>query len=120
MNRDIKIKSIAFCVLAIALAVSWPARANTIFLTCGSNSFTVDLTNHTVNNLPASITSTAIDWQKTSYPEPGGSAVSYSHIDRIAGTYMTYFTAHFPNGVTNDSPRDTHPCTAGSAPATKF
>src|ERR1039457_462086 len=60
MNRGIKF--VPFCVLATILTASCPARANTIIFQCGT-SFAVDLKNNTVNNQPATINATAIDWQ---------------------------------------------------------
>src|SRR5260370_1155680 len=111
---------VALVALVLLLATSQIARANMIYLNCGSDTFTVDLTNSTVDNNPATISTTAIDWQRTDYPQPGGSALNHFHIDRTTGTFTRYFTAHFPNGVVRDSPLVTQPCTVGSQPATKF
>ena len=107
MNHDIKIKAISFCVLATALTASWPAQADTIFLKCGTfNIFTVDLTNKTVQNIPASITPLSIDWQNT-----GGEFVVHFHIDRAAGTLtVEHHGQNFPPDT----------CAIVSQPPTKF
>src|SRR5450759_2222311 len=65
MNRGSKF--VPFCVLATILTASFPARANTIIFQCGTN-FAVDLKNSTVNNQPATINATAIDWYLTPGP----------------------------------------------------
>ena len=115
--------TLALAVCLVALAVSWPARANTIFLQCADGvNFTVDLINNTVNNYPAQINPTSIDWQqKMNTTSSGVTGDAQYHIDRITGTYSLSVTLHSADG----SPLGTQQrapisCTAGSAPATKF
>ncbi len=135
MNRNSKIKAIVFCVLAAASLASWPARAETIFLKCdqgadwGDKRFitlTIDLTNNTANNLPATINATAIDWQEQTRPLTLSSGVTvsatiYNHVDRITGSYTESVVFHVSSGEHGaDPPPRTYPCTVGSAPPTKF
>ena len=65
MKRNIRIGSVALCILAALFGVSSAAQAQTIFLHCtggGSNGdHTVDLANNKVDNHPASINATEID-----------------------------------------------------------
>ena len=102
MNRIIKIKAISFCVLAGALIASWPAAANTIFLTCPGAPYgdvlTVDLTNNTVNNVPATINATAFDWQTRNDYGGGIIRTKIWHIDRAAGTLKFTLSTQFANG----------------------
>lgn len=127
MNRDIKTKAIAFCLLTAAVVSSSPAQAKTIYLVCpgasdsttSTGTYTVDLTNKTVNNFPATINATAFDWQKrTDYG--GGIIRTWTwHIDRTAGAITITLSTHFANGhVAADTA--THPCKVSSAPSTKF
>jgi hypothetical protein len=114
--------------LAMLLASSQTARAETIFLTCTGEgnpiTFTVDLTNNTVDNLPAAIDATSIDWQKTYTPEGGKPcdiAGEKNHIDRTSGTFKRIATIHFCNGVEKElGPIPLMTCTKGSAPVTQF
>ena len=106
-------KLVPFCVLATILTNSCPARATTIIFQCGT-SFAVDLKNKTVNDLPATINATAIDWQLT--PEPAhDTGVVYYHIDRTAGILTENFTYHLPNGSAQSDDPTTYRCTVGSA-----
>jgi len=106
MKPRIKIGIIACGVLATALAATLPARAETIFLKCGTfNVTTVDLTKKTVNNNPASITLTSIDW------ETHGEFVVHLHIDRVAGTETI---EHHGQRFAPE------PCNTVKKPATKF
>ena len=109
-------------VLAVCLAASIgaSARAQTIFLTCGTSSITVDLTNNTVNNFPAKINATAIDWQSQKPYPSGQTAIAYWHIDRIAGTATHYFTLSGTAGKPVTSAVETESCTRSSRPPTKF
>jgi hypothetical protein len=111
MNRGIKLAP--FCVLATILPASFPARANTIIFQCGT-SFAVDLKNRTVNNQPATINATAIDWQLIPGPVNDTGVVSY-HIDRTTGILTENFTYHLPNGSTQSDDPTTYRCTVGSA-----
>jgi hypothetical protein len=96
MNRGIKF--IPFCVLATISTALCPAKANTIIFQCGT-SFAVDLINNTVNNQPATINATAIDWRLTPGPADDTGVVNY-HIDRTTGILTENFTYHLPNGST--------------------
>jgi hypothetical protein len=106
----------------VALTVSSPARANMIYLQCGSDSLTVDLTNNTVNRLPANVTATAIYWEYRSPTNEIGYAITYNHIDRAAGTHSNhtlYFLAdgHNEYGAGKSNQR----CAVSrSPPPTKF
>ncbi len=119
--------SVVFVALAMLVASSQTARAETIFLTCniGTNTktFTVDLTNNTVNNLAAAIDATSIDWQSTEPQEsgrPGDSNLEKNSIDRTSGTFKRIITIHFANGFVTDMGPITGTCTKGGAPATQF
>lgn len=119
---------VMFAALVMLAASSQSARADTIFLTCnegiiGPKTFTVDLTNNTVNNEPATINSTAIDWQIQLHGDATGQVTSgrvYNHIDRTAGTIREYVTYHWANGRDITSDPNTYPCSVGSPPPTKF
>ena len=118
-------KLIAIWFLAMASTASWSARAETIFIICTGNyddHFTVDLANGTVDNKPARINETAIDWEvQLRAADDGTSGVSHNHIDRTAGTY-TYSVTYNIRGRGNFKTSDpqTKPCTVGSSPTTKF
>jgi hypothetical protein len=105
---------LAVFLLAILIASS-SARAETIFLKCGSmNVLAVDLTNHTVNNYPASITPVAIDWhQINQYGD------AHYYIDRTAGTLTSSGTYYFPSG-NRPIPVSTDTCSVVSKPPIKF
>ena len=111
MNRGIKV--VPICVLATILTASCPALANTIIFQCGTR-FTVDLKNNTVNDLPATINATAIDWQLTPGPADD-TGVIYYHIDRTTGILTENFAHHLPNGSTQSDDPTTYHCTVSSA-----
>jgi hypothetical protein len=113
---------IILAALAVLATTSEAARAETIFLHCGesASTFTVDLTNNTVDNKPATINATSIDWTWTPPPDQGTQSVGHFHIDRIAGTLTSQWSTHFANGRTGDLPSQTWSCTVSSAPPTKF
>jgi hypothetical protein len=121
MNRYSKKKFNVLCVLATTLVASSAARADTIFLQCGTDAITVDLTNNTVNNIPATINATAIDWSPHigATTTPGLSATEQNHIDRTTGTFTSTVTYNF-NGQISYGHGGPYSCTAGPAPATKF
>ena len=104
------------------------ARAETIFLTCTRAGdapliITIDLTNKTANNLPATISQTAIDWQYqggSASPDVISSITTHHHIDRTAGTETEYTVFHQTSGGDSQGGSDTLSCTKGVAPATKF
>jgi hypothetical protein len=97
---------LAICIAALTASSS--ARAETIFLKCEpfTSVFTVDLTNKTVDNDPASITPTSIDWENR-----GGAFVVHHHIDRTAGTLTSEHHGQ------RFAP---HACKTVKKPATKF
>lgn len=113
---NLSIKFVPSCVLATILAASCTARANTIIFQCGT-SFAVDLKNNTVNNQPATINETAIDWQQTPGPVDENGVVYY-HIDRTTGILTENFTYRLPNGSTQSDDPTTYRCTVGGAPRT--
>ena len=121
MNRDIRIKIIAFWLSAAALIGATAAQAETIFLKCGSfDLLSVDLTNHTVNNRPASITPAAIDWHIKQQVSSDETADNHWHIDRVAGTFMLSHVVFRPNGNNLNLPSETGTCTVTSKPVKKF
>jgi len=110
-------------LLVLALLMSASAFAETIYLHCTylhdfTKNLTVDLDAKTVNNDPATVGTTAIDWQ-TPASGDGLTATVYSHIDRVAGTYSERVTYHLRNGD-KTSNTTTYDCTPASAPKTKF
>jgi hypothetical protein len=110
MNRGIKF--IPFCVLVTILAALCPARANTIIFQCGT-SFAVDLINNTVNNQPATINATAIDWRLT--PGPRGrhwrSQLSYRSHHRYSDgkLYISSSERQHPIGLSDNLPLHCEP-----------
>jgi hypothetical protein len=124
LTRSVRVTLVALAMLA---ASSQTARAETIFLTCSvpepNKTFTVDLAKNTVNNLPANINQTAIDWQeKLTTADAQTVGVQNNHTDRTAGTLtqqkiILNDTGTGPNGV---FPPRTVPCTKSSVPATQF
>lgn len=117
---------IAGFVLTVLMASSQVALAETMYLQCGQTKLTVDLTNNTVDNSPATINPTAIDWSVSWPPYPDGSTASGQfHIDRTAGTLTSVTTVCFGSGGYKGSCRQIPPsppvaCTKTSAPNTKF
>ena len=111
MNLSIKV--VPFFVLASIFAASCPARAKVIIFQCGT-SFAVDLANNTVNDQPALINPTAIDWQLKPGPTDDTGVVDY-HIDRTTGILTEKFTYHLPNGSTQSDDPTTYRCTVDSA-----
>ena len=107
MNRSIKV--VPFFVLASIFAASCPARAKVIIFQCGT-SFAVDPANNTVNDQPALINPTAIDWQLKPGPTDDTGVVDY-HIDRTTGILTEKFTYHLPNGSTQSDDPTTYRCT---------
>jgi hypothetical protein len=125
MNRYLKFKVIAFCVLVTSLAASGAARAETIFLICPglypTSTITVDLANNTVNNYPAKIDATSIDWREGPVPANEGTAMTrVRHIDRTAGTVTGYTSFDKEGNIQGSGATSTVACTVGSAPPTKF
>jgi hypothetical protein len=110
--------------LALLAASAHPASAETLFLKCNMDSapdvhatLTIDLTKGTVNNQPATINETAIDWQT---PLTGAvTATEYDHLDRTTGTMTEKITYHLAKGDRTSDP-STYTCTKTSAPAKKF
>ena len=116
-------------LLVLALLMSASAFAETIYLQCAYKpdksqtiNLTVDPDAKTVDNKPATISTTAIDWQlevSVDGSTHGETATIYNHIDRVTGTFSTRATFHFRNGDRTNPP-STYDCTPASAPKTKF
>lgn len=104
LNRAVRVMPAASALLLLSFQV---AQADTIFLKCGNmDTLTVDLTNKTVDNVPASITPLSIDWSDTT-----GAFVLHLHIDRTAGTLTMEHHGHAYAAGT---------CAPVSQPPTKF
>lgn len=102
--------------LALASLCSTAAQAETIYLKCGTKfSFDVDLTNKTVNNNPAIITSTTIVWD-------ANNSLGSMHwvIDRATGALTETATLHQPSGDISMPTFADGICTKEGAPETKF
>jgi hypothetical protein len=123
LNGAIRVILAASAVLA---ASSQVARAETIFLNCThqnseggySLTFTVDLTNSTVENLSATINVTTIDWVRHA-SNNGITSETYFHINRTTGVLTTWTSYHW-SGQTQTSARTDYSCTVGGQPPTKF
>jgi hypothetical protein len=129
VNRDIKIKAAAFCVLVGASTASWSAAAKTIFLNCPGAPYgdvlTVDLTNSTVDGHAATINATTFHWKHNercasctaSHP---GTAMQVYYLDRTTGILKIYDYFNYEDGTQEKTGPFTYTCTVGQAPATKF
>src|ERR1700676_1752861 len=97
---------VAVVALVVLVGSSQVAHAETIFLSCGSwSTLTVDLTNNTVDGMPASITPLSID-----YTYNKGDFPVNIHIDRTTGVLTFEHHGHrFTEGT----------CTTVSQPPTK-
>jgi len=115
MMRDYKIQFFALCLLVTALASPMLAQAETIFIKCKNiETFSIDLTNNTVNNIPANIRPTAIDWEIVNqYGD------FHFHIDRTLGTLTTSGTYYKSDG-SHPIPQSTVSCAAVDQQTTKF
>lgn len=107
MNRDMTSKAVALAVLAATLGTASAASAKTMFLNCNlggdEESITVNLSNNTVDNTPAKITLTSIDWNIPGEILVGGqrkASTDTFHIDRKTGVYtqQQIALAHYANG----------------------
>jgi hypothetical protein len=115
----------ASAALLTALAFPWPARAEPIFLHCTGNLFgreayadnTIDLTNNTVNGVPAQISQTTIDWQTSSVNPLGQTTHNRFHIDRRSGDYTDISSVDAPGAQPFTMNLN---CQVGSPPPTKF
>jgi hypothetical protein len=121
----------ALVALALLAASSQAARAETLFLECtyrfpggndaATNNYTIDLAKNTVNNYPATINETAIDWVEERSYSSGTTSTRRCHIDRTRGTLIGQDTTCHPDGTCNTRPwAGAFICTKGRAPATKF
>lgn len=107
-HSNIKQFILAACAVAASAVIApAPAQAETIYLTCTPTdglapvSFTVDLEKNTVDNQPATINPTAIDWLTeggTASPASIASITTHNHIDRAAGTWTRYTVFHLTSG----------------------
>lgn len=129
-NLKASIKHLLFILTVsfAALTASLETQAETIFLRCPGvglsqpGPFTVDLTNRTVNNEPAQINQTSIDWQHpigSASPEIRSGAI-HSHIDRSTGTISQYVIYYMSSGQNQQSGNTTVSCSVGVAPSPKF
>lgn len=97
---------VALVALVVLVGNSQVAQAETIFLKCGSYTYTVDLTNRTVDGEPAFITPLFID-----YTNNKGDFPVKVHVDRTTGEMTGEHHGHsFSDGI----------CTTVSQPPTKF
>jgi hypothetical protein len=124
MSHDFAFRSVAVLLLFTTLAFSLPSRAEILFLTCNSPKYptrtlTIDLANKTVNNLPASINLTSIDWKETDV-QVGGTAIYRYHIDRASGVFTQKAQTRFDNGRLVDMGESAYDCNVGNPPPTKF
>jgi hypothetical protein len=120
MNRPSKI---ALLALAIAPLCATAAQAETIYLQCGQDSFTVDLDNKTVNGAPAEISPTQITWTRTDIipGPPGWSQTLFYELDRVSGSVSWYGVMTEPSGQKRRANNTaTLQCERAQAPATKF
>jgi hypothetical protein len=118
----LKCAGAALVVLTLLVASSQVTWAETIFIKCvapehpnsGGPTYAIDLTNHTVDGKPATITPLSINWSDSNqYGD-----VTYS-IDRATGIYTTSTVYHMPSGDRH-MPEYHCTCTQVSAPPTKF
>jgi hypothetical protein len=128
MNRQNKTSLTAFCIFVATLATSMSAHAETIYLTCTGGGagpgvdgvHTVDVTNNTVDGLPATVTATTISWTiKIGSNIPGVDGDEYYSIDRTAGTLSQREVRHVYGNTQIFGP-NTASCVAGGPPKTKF
>jgi hypothetical protein len=123
--------NIAVLAVSVMLAAgSQIAQAETIYLTCsdnfGTNKYTIDLTNNTVNDsydtYKADITATNITWSLTSASNAQGVSDSqYHNIDRTTGIDTFNLTWHMSDGTDRPAAPRNIPCTVSkTAPVTKF
>jgi hypothetical protein len=110
---------LALAIWLVALTASQPTFAQTIYLKCSANNipddiYTIDLAKQTVNNLPASITATSIDWHNEN--QTGDNHIV---IDRTTGNRIFDVLYHTRQGDKRFRD-DAGICTSVSAPQTKF
>ncbi|HTW34633.1 MAG TPA: hypothetical protein VMD53_08445 [Rhizomicrobium sp.] len=99
----------------VSSTAAWSAKAETIFLQCGSmDVMAVDLTNKTVNGKAATTSPMAIDWDNVN--DVGD---VHLHIDRTAGT-LTISGTYYRSDGNVPIPSSTYNCAIVNAPATKF
>jgi len=115
----------ALAIAAAVAAISSPSLAQSVYLRCAQGAshddVNIDLSNHTANGRPATITATTIDWQFIPQAsDEGTTGVIYYHVDRVSGTMTTYATYHLRNGRNMSSGQTVYYCTPGEPPATKF
>jgi hypothetical protein len=109
-----------------ALAQANSSGGGTVFLQCGGQlNFTIDYARNTVNNIPANVNATAIDWtEKTAATGAPVTVVQDFHLDRTTGvlnltdTVLKSDGSLFPGD--NNPNRSSYNCAVASAPATKF
>lgn len=126
MKGQVKLKTAGLGLAALTLIAASSAHAQTIYLSChetGSpdRNVTVDLTNGTIDNLPAQINATSFDWNKNlpSLNDPRTTAVIYYHIDRTTGAYSSHVFYSY-NGRPNGGFQGYGSCALSAAPVTKY
>ena len=102
---------VTLVVLAMLIASPKVAQTEMVVLKCPNTAdmIIVDLTNKTVNNKPANITPTAIDWDVEA-----STGHFYNHIDRTTGALTTWGTI-YPN-----TPIPSYTCMCTVVPQTHF
>ena len=105
---------VTLVVLAMLVAISQAARTEKILLKCDGYAgiLTIDLTNQTVNDMPAKITPTAINWDVQGKVD--ANIHIYNHIDRTTGAW----TVSGVQGGDRTIPPYTYVCTI--VPQTHF
>ncbi len=125
MNNAVRVTAIGMLVAAVTTGL---AHAETIFLTCTGaagrpQTLTIDTDKNTVDNLPATINQTSIDWQRTYIPTgatDSSTASEINHIDRTTGAYTSTQAIRFANGNVHQWDPSVFSCVRGDAPKTKF
>jgi hypothetical protein len=120
--------------LVMLAASAQMARAKTLYLECrfpdapagvAPDTYTIDLAKNTVNNHPATINETAIDWVQEQGYSDGTIDTRHFHLDRTTGTLKGEDTDCYQSGrhagscITSQW-REASTCTKRRAPATKF
>jgi hypothetical protein len=124
MNRLNKTVIAGLTAVAASLGLACGAQADTIYLTCNmgyAEKHTIDLTAKTVDNIPARINASAIDWVSPVRGDNTGYIVSGSvtyHIDRNAGALTEFATYNLKTGRTQSSNPNTGACEKDPNPPT--